>query len=115
MTPWAELLLNPITATDVTVRKTFQALSRKEHPDARVDGLPGPRWSAITAAYGLIKTEGLRTTYASQWSALAGLCAACKCTGVIVKVVGKDRGVRVCADCAGEGRACQPKKLGRKK
>jgi len=115
VTPWAELLLNPITATDVTVRKAFQALSRSEHPDLRTDRQPGPRWFAATAAYSAVKTLGLRTTWHRRQAALAGLCGGCGGVGVTVKLVGKGKGVRVCAACAGEGRVVQPAGKGRKK
>ena len=113
MTPWAELLVNPAMVTDEVVRKAFQALSRTEHPDLRRDRQPGPRWFAITAAYSAVKTTGLRATWHRQQAALAGLCGGCGGVGVTVKLLGKDKGVRPCATCAGEGRLA--KSHGRKK
>ena len=103
MTPWAELLLRPVDATDEVVRRRFHELSRTEHPDA-LDGAPGPRWFALVAAYQAIKTQTLRDALAKSTQALSALCSACSATGVVGTRIGGSK-VRLCAACRGEGRA----------
>ena len=102
-TPWAELLVDP-AATDNEIRARYHALARLEHPDLRPDGYAGPRWGAITTAYKMVATNQARALWARRRSVMSGRCRQCHGSGVCVKTLGKDRGVRACAECAGEGR-----------
>lgn len=103
MTPWAEMLLSP-SSTDEQVRARFHQLAREEHPDARVDATPGPRWTAISLAYQEVRTGERRHRWTVRQAALAGTCARCGGTGVTERLLGRGRGVAVCKECGGEGR-----------
>ncbi len=109
MTPWAVLNLDPDRAGDAEVRAAFHALSRTEHPDARPDAHPGPRWQAARDAYAALRDRKARDTWHAQWYALAGLCSACAGTGVTV--TGRKHAVTACAACGGEGRANVPRRV----
>ena len=103
MTPYAEILVRP-SDSDEVIRKRFHVLSRLEHPDRDgAQGQPGPRWYALAAAYGAVKTLGMRTTWAASRARLSGLCAACSGFGVTGSRIGKAL-PKVCAACSGEGR-----------
>lgn len=117
MTPWAELLLNPVGATDDLVRAKFHELARGQHPDLRVAGAagcPGPRWYALTAAYAAVKTAQARAAWERARDRAAQCCGACSGTGVAVKVLGPGRGVTVCQACRGNGTIKEPEKGWRK-
>ena len=103
MTPYAELLVRP-SDSDEVIRKRFHVLSRTEHPDRDgAQGEPVPRWYALAAAYGAVKTLSMRTAWATNQLRLSGLCAVCQGSGVTGSRVG--RAVpKVCAACGGEGR-----------
>ena len=108
MTPYAELMVRPLDG-DLTIRQQFHVLSRTEHPDRDGSGgVPGPRWYALTAAYGAIKTERLREALAARRSHLSGLCKPCRGLGVMGSRVGGSK-VLLCAACKGEGRAARPR------
>lgn len=104
MTPWAELLVRPLD-NDLFIRQRFHALVSEQHPDRDgADGQPGPRWYALVAAYTAAKTEAGRADWQVQRAKLARLCESCKGLGIEVRRIGKDKGVKVCAACKGEGR-----------
>ena len=112
MTPWAELLLNPITATDLTVRHRYHELARGQHPDrVGADGKPGPRWHVLTTAYSLVKTKEVRFILERHVAGQARLCGACNGQGVTVRRFGAGKGVAVCAACEGEGQTLRPMKV----
>ncbi len=104
MTPWAELLLDPSSAGDDEVRRRYHSLVREEHPDSRPDHRPGPRWQPLTEAYQMLRTEASRAAYQRRLARSARRCAGCRGLGVSVRTVGRDRGVRLCPTCGGEGR-----------
>jgi DnaJ-class molecular chaperone len=105
MTPWAELLLAPVGATDEVVRRRFHQLARLEHPDRDgAQGLPGPRWSAVTTAYAAIKTVEARAAWELVRSRAARLCSTCGGLGVQVKRFGAGKGITMCPVCMGAGR-----------
>ena len=103
MTPWAELLLDP-SSTDGEVRSRYHHLVRAEHPDLRDDGRPGPRWAALKAAYLAVVTVAGRAAWQAKQARLSGACPECGGSGVKVRVLGKNSGVKICAKCNGEGR-----------
>ena len=112
MTPWAELLLNPTTATDLTVRRRYHELAREQHPDrVGADGKPGPHWHVLTTAYSLVKTTEARAEWQRTQAVLANICQVCGGSGVTVKRLGKDKGVAICASCNGEGRLIKPERV----
>ena len=112
MTPWAELLLNPITATDITVRRRYHELARVQHPDrGGAEGKPGPRWYALATAYSLIKAIEARVEWQRTQSVLANVCQACGGSGVTIKRLGKGKGVTICTSCNGEGRFIRPERV----
>jgi len=102
MTPWAVLNLDPDRAGDAEVRAAFHNLSRTEHPDARPDAQPGPRWHAARDAYAALRDRRGRETWHAMQAALAGLCPTC--TGLGVTIAGRKRMVATCSECRGEGR-----------
>lgn len=103
MTPYAELLVRP-SDSDEVIRRWFHVLSRLEHPDRDgAQGHPGPHWYALTAAYGAIRTLGMRTAWAASQARLSGLCVVCGGFGVTGSRVGKAL-PKVCVACNGEGR-----------
>ena len=105
MTPYAELLVKPVDADNV-IRRAYHALARHEHPDAHA-GVPGPRWTAITAAYGEIRTTDRRDAWTRRQARLTRFCNACRGYGVTWQRTGtralRER-VNVCTECHGEGR-----------
>jgi DnaJ-class molecular chaperone len=103
LTPFAELLVDP-AADDAAVRRAYHALVRGQHPDSRPDRSPGPRWHALAEAYQMVETTTLRRRWLERRARATSVCAACRGAGVRVKTLGRDRGVRVCEACGGEGR-----------
>ena len=103
MTPWAELLLDPVS-TDGEVRSRYHDLIRTEHPDLRSDRRAGPRWAALVAAYKTVATAGGRAAWVARWARMSGVCPGCGGAGVRVRALGRNRGVRICERCEGEGR-----------
>jgi DnaJ-class molecular chaperone len=106
LTPYAALLLKP-TATDDEVRARFHELAKDHHPDRyalnATDGVPGPLWHALVAAYTQVKTQTARSTWERQEALKAHRCTACRGQGVTGgKLSG---GVKICPACQGEGRA----------
>lgn len=104
MTPWAVLLVKPLDS-DLTIRQAFHDQARTQHPDAGgIDGKPGSRWHLIVEAYGLVKTAELRAAWERGQTRLSGRCPACDGSGVAWRRTGRDRAVKLCPRCAGEGR-----------
>jgi DnaJ-class molecular chaperone len=102
VTPWAELLLRP-SSTDDEVRARFHGLARAQHPDRPgAEGLEGPRWAAVTKAYGQVKTVALRAAWERQQALLSGCCPTCRGTGIVGGRLGK--AIKICPVCHGEGR-----------
>ena len=103
MTPYAVLLVRAVDS-DELIRKRFHVLARTQHPDRDgAAGHPGLDWFRISRAYSLIRTTGLRATWAREQKMLSGWCTACQGTGVTGSRVGGCK-VRLCASCGGEGR-----------
>lgn len=104
LTPYAELLVRPLD-DDLTIRQRFHELSRAQHPDRDgAAGRPGPRWYALAAAYGAIKTQAARCVWEAMQGSLSGVCAACCGYGVQGSRIGGSK-VRLCEACKGVGRA----------
>ena len=103
LTPWAALGIRPSAATDLSVRQRFHVLSRSQHPDRPgADGVPGPDWYRLTAAYGAVKTDVLRAGWAAMQARFSGGCAACSGSGV---APGRNKTpVALCGACRGAGR-----------
>jgi curved DNA-binding protein CbpA len=102
MTPYAVLLVRP-GDTDETISARFRELSRGEHPDSRADGRPGPRWYAITTAYGAVRTGPDREALGRAARLDARRCARCAGSGVLGSRAAGGK-IRVCVVCLGEGR-----------
>jgi hypothetical protein len=108
MTPYAELLIRPIDATDTAVRLQFHLLSRTCHPDLQRSVSEReaklPRWYALVAAYVAINTQERRTQWQQSQALLAVVkCAECQGAGVTGTRVGRSK-IAVCVKCKGEGR-----------
>jgi DnaJ-class molecular chaperone len=114
MTPYAVLLVKP-TDDDAVIRARFHELIRPEHPDlGGASGKPGENWSALTEAYGLVKTSSARQSWERKVRTLAGLCTSCQGFGVRGSRIGGGR-ITICPACQGEGRVMRPEKPRRKK
>ena len=101
MTPYAVLLCRP-SDVDVTIRQTFYAISRRQHPDAN-NGVPGPQWMASLEAYNTIKTAERRERWLARMQTLSSLCQRCDGSGVVGSRLAGSK-IRVCGTCHGEGR-----------
>lgn len=108
MTPYAVLLVRPLDS-DLTIKHAFHRLAETCHPDKFPAGQTPEQatlWYAIAKAYTLIKSVDLRQYWELHHSAFSGLCESCSGTGVRGGRVGRMK-VRVCDNCAGEGRVKQ--------